>query len=75
MIKEALLLDIQDAEIIQLDEVVIAQSIKILEQNQVRALDALHVASAKVWKAEQFITSDHRQHSAALDSGLNSFLV
>lgn len=74
-VKKALLLDITDADIVPLEGEVLSHSIQILEQSPVRALDAIHVASAKVWNAEQFITSDHRQHSAALDSGLPSFLI
>ena len=73
--KEALIHDIEDADIVRLEEDVLLASRNILEQTPVRAMDAIHVASAKVWNAERFITSDHRQHSAALDSGLSSFLI
>jgi len=69
-IKDQLLDDIHDANILQITPAVIARSVKLLEKNILRAMDALHVACALEWKADLFITSDKRQFDAAINSGL-----
>ena len=68
--KEYLLEDIRDADIIDLTTEVVRQSIPLLEAHPLRAIDALHVASALVWKAERFISSDERQLAVAKKAGL-----
>jgi len=68
--KRQLLDDVHDATILQLTPAVVAQSVKLLENNVLRAMDALHVACALEWKADLFITSDRRQLDAAIHSGL-----
>ena len=70
--KKRLLDDVRDATVIQLTPAVISRSVKLLENNVLRAMDALHVACALAWKADLFITSDRRQLDAAINSGLQS---
>jgi uncharacterized protein len=69
-IKNRLLYDISDATILQITPGVITHSVKLLENNVLRAMDALHVACALEWKADLFITSDKRQLEAAINSEL-----
>ena len=71
-IKKLLINDVRDATILQITPAVISSSLKILENNVLRAMDALHVACALEWKADLFITSDKRQLDAAIHSGLQS---
>ena len=68
--KRQLFEDVHDATILQLTPAVVAQSVKLLEKNVMRAMDALHVACALEWKADIFITSDKKQFDAAMHSGL-----
>ena len=70
--KRLLLDDIRDATILQLTPAVISRSVKLLEENVLRAMDALHVAGALEWKADIFVTSDRRQLEAAINSGLRA---
>ena len=42
--KKRLAQDVSDADIIQLTSAVVARSVKILERNPLRAMDALHLA-------------------------------
>lgn len=70
--KIQLLDDVSDAIVLQLTPAVLAHAVKILENNVLRAMDALHVACAMEWKADLFITSDKRQFDAAVHSGLQS---
>ncbi|KAA3618734.1 MAG: PIN domain-containing protein [Calditrichaeota bacterium] len=63
--KEFLASDVADCEIIGISEDIISASIKLLENNTLRAMDALHVAGAILWESELFITADHRQAEAA----------
>ncbi|MDD2459910.1 MAG: type II toxin-antitoxin system VapC family toxin [Kiritimatiellae bacterium] len=73
--KERLALDIGDADIIQLTTAVVARSVKMLEQNPLRAMDALHLACAAEWEADVFATSDLRQFNAAVAEGLHAVCV
>ena len=70
--KKLLLDDVRDATVLQLTPAVISRSVKILESNVLRAMDALHVACALEWKADLFVTSDARQLHAAINSGLRT---
>ena len=42
----------------------------LLSGEQLRSLDALHVASAPRWQADAVLTYDHRQAQAAQDAGI-----
>ena len=53
----------------------VATAVTLLENNVLRAMDALHVAGALVWQADLFVTADRRQFAAAQQAGLNAQLV
>ncbi len=69
-IKRQLMEDVHDAVILQVTPAVISYSIKLLETNVLRAMDALHIACAIEWQAELFVTADRRQYKAATNAGL-----
>lgn len=64
-IKVRLAEEIADADIIQLTDAVIESTTMLLEKNILRAMDAIHIACAKEWQADLFLTSDKRQIKAA----------
>ena len=63
--------DIEDADIINITPTVLEKVILLLEENTLRSLDAIHIASALEWEAELFVSSDKRQVLAAKNAGLN----
>jgi predicted nucleic acid-binding protein len=67
--------DITDAEVIELTPVVVSRSVVLLETNDLRALDAIHVACAIEWGAEEFVSADERQVKAARRSGLKTTFI
>ncbi len=69
-IKRQLIEDVHDAVILQVTPSVISHSVKLLETNALRAMDALHIACALEWQAELFVTADKRQFEAAQNAGL-----
>lgn len=71
-VRKQLLNDVRDAVILQITPSVISNSLKLLEKNALRAMDALHVACALEWKADMFVTSDRRQLIAAQNAGLHT---
>lgn len=73
--KKQLLNDVRDATILQITSAVVLQSIKLLEVNVLRAMDALHIACALEWQADLFLTSDKKQFEAAVNAGINSELI
>lgn len=70
--RRQLLADIRDAIILQITPSVVSSSVKLLENNNLRAMDALHVACALEWQADLFVTSDRRQLTAAKNAGLRA---
>jgi len=70
--KERLSEDVRDVIIINLTPSVIAACTAILEAGPVRAMDALHVACAREWGAQLFVSSDKRQITAARKAGLRT---
>ncbi|NOT11708.1 MAG: type II toxin-antitoxin system VapC family toxin [Methylococcaceae bacterium] len=64
-LKSLLLTDIEDASLCDL-----APTISALENNTLRAMDAIHIASAIIMKADIFISADKRQCEAAVQTGL-----
>jgi uncharacterized protein len=73
--KKQLLNDVRDATILQITPAVVLQSIKLLEANALRAMDALHIACALEWQADLYITSDKNKFEAAVNTGISSELV
>ena len=71
-VKRQLLDDVRDATVLQVTPSVISRSVKLLESNALRAMDALHVACALEWQAELFATADRRQSLAARKAGLQT---
>ena len=71
-VKKQLLNDVRDAVILQITPSIISHSVKLLENNVLRAMDALHVACALEWKADLFVTSDRRQFITAQNAGLRT---
>ncbi|MBT8342146.1 MAG: type II toxin-antitoxin system VapC family toxin [Desulfatitalea sp.] len=71
-VKKQLLNDVRDAVILQITPSVISGTLKLLEKNVLRAMDALHVACALEWMADIFVTADRRQLVAAQNAGLHS---
>ena len=69
-VKRQLLEDVGDATVIQITPAVIAHSVKLLENNVLRAMDSFHVACALEWQADLFVTADKRQSTAAKNAGL-----
>lgn len=69
-LKNDILVDAEDADIINLTPAVIEITIELLEKNTLRSLDAIHIACAVEWQADLFVTSDERQLTAAIESGL-----
>jgi predicted nucleic acid-binding protein len=70
--KRQLLDDVRDATVLQLTPAVISGAVKLLGNNVLRVLDALHVACALEWKADLFVTSDRKQFDAARHEGLRT---
>lgn len=68
--KREILEDLKDATICDITPSVIAQAIRLLETNVLRAMDALHIGCALEWEAQVFISSDHRQIVSAQKAGL-----
>jgi predicted nucleic acid-binding protein len=71
-VKKQLLDDVRDATVLQITPSIVSRSVKLLENNVLRALDALHVACALEWQADRFVTSDRRQIAAAMNTGLSA---
>ena len=71
-VKKQFLDDVRDATVLQVTPSVISRSVKLLEGNVLRALDALHVACALEWQTDLFVTSDERQFMASTKTGLLS---
>jgi len=71
-IKKQLMVDVNDAVVVQVTPSVIARSVKLLVTNILRAMDSLHIARALEWQAELFATADKRQYIAARNAGLRT---
>lgn len=69
-LKSLLFADIEDAALCDLAPTVLAQTISALENNKLRAMDAIHIASAVIMKADVFISADKRQCEAAVQAGM-----
>jgi len=73
--KQYLSADVRDVVVISLVPEVISKCTLLLESNPIRAMDALHVASAMEWAADLFVSSDRRQLAAARKAGLRTKLI
>ena len=57
-VKRQLLEDVRDAAVLQVTLAVISQSVKLLENNVLRAMDVFHVACALECQADLFVTAE-----------------
>lgn len=64
-LKRRLAADIDQATAIELTPPIIERAIHCMERTSLRALDAIHVASAMESACDLFITADRRQYDAA----------
>ena len=69
-LKSAMQADLSDADLCDLSQETFEETIGCLERNPLRALDALHVASALVYQPDLFVSADRRQAKAAGREGL-----
>lgn len=69
-LKTMLMADITDASICDLTPEVMRSTIVALENNMLRAMDAIHIGSALTLKADLFVSADGRQCAAAEQAGL-----
>ncbi|RKZ48536.1 MAG: VapC toxin family PIN domain ribonuclease [Candidatus Parabeggiatoa sp. nov. 3] len=69
-LKTAILTDLEDIEICDITPYVMLRVISCLENNTLRAMDAIHLGSAIVYGADQFVSSDQKQIQAAQATGL-----
>lgn len=74
-LKSLTMADIEDITLCSLTPAVLAQTVLSLEQNVLRGMDAIHVASAVELKADVFVSADKRQCEAAVKAGLRVELV
>jgi len=65
VLKQTLLGDLAGADLCELTTAVMRVVIRLLESNALRAMDAIHVASAAAYGAELFASADLRQLAAA----------
>jgi uncharacterized protein len=75
IMKSAIIASVEDVEILQLTNEVYIQAVILLENNVLRAMDALHIGCAIEWGAEFFVSSDKRQLKAAEKAGLKTIKV
>jgi predicted nucleic acid-binding protein len=74
-LKASFLADIEDMALCDFTPAVLAQSVLCLEDNVLRGMDAIHIGSAVVFKADAFESSDKRQCEAAARAGLSVHFV
>ena len=63
--------DLEQATIVPVDHAVLRRSIEAIERGSLRALDAIHVASALVSACDLFVSADARQSRTARLMGLD----
>lgn len=73
--KSQLAKEILDIDIMNITHSTLAHTTNLLENNVLRTLDAIHIASALDWQADLFVTSDLKQEKAAKKANLKSKFV
>lgn len=73
--KAFLMEDVAHIDIVQLHDEVVAGAVGLLEQNDLRAADAVHVAAALAWRTDRFVSADRSQLQAAAGQGLETVEV
>ena len=69
-LKAAALRDLRDADLCDLTPAVLERTVGCLERSPLRAMDAIHLGSAIVYRPDLFVTADRRQLEAARKEGL-----
>ncbi|RYX96651.1 MAG: PIN domain-containing protein [Comamonadaceae bacterium] len=64
--------DFEDFDVIAIDERVEGFSLSAMEVSRLRAMDALHIGTAKAAHVDLFVTADRRQANAAQAVGLKT---
>jgi predicted nucleic acid-binding protein len=67
--------DFSDFRVLGWEREVEAFAIAAMERNRLRAMDAIHIASAQAARVDLFVTADRRQAQAAMAAGLKTELV
>lgn len=67
--------DFDGFDIMPLNERIEALSIQAMAASRLRAMDALHIATAQVAGVDMFVTADRRQAQAAQALAIPTFLV
>lgn len=70
-LKEVLLIDLEAADLCELTSSVLEYTVSCLKHSPIRAMDAIHVGSALVYRPDLFISADRRQLEAAERAGLS----
>jgi uncharacterized protein len=68
--RDLILREIEDAEICYVTPDVVTRTMRCLENNALRAMDALHLGCALMVESDLFVSSDQRQIEAAKRVGL-----
>lgn len=74
-IMEVVKVDFQDFTLFALDSSVENYAIAAMEVSRLRAMDALHIGTAKAAHVDLFVTADRRQAQAAQAVGLKTELI
>jgi len=74
-LKAAITQDLADADVCDLTPSALRYAVRCLERNPLRALDAVHVGCARVYRPDRFLSADRRQSAAARNEGLPVELV
>ena len=74
-IMAAVEMDFKDFNLFAIDGRVEAYAIAAMEVNRLRAMDALHIGTAKAAYVDLFVTADKRQAAAANAVGLKTELI
>ena len=70
-VKRDLIGDLAQATIAQIAPPLISRTVEILERTELRALDAIHVATALDYECDLFVSADLKQCRAGRKMGLN----
>lgn len=68
--RDLILREIEDVEICNLTPEAVARTIRCLENNQLRAMDGIHLGCALTTEPDLFVSSDRQQIEAARREGL-----
>jgi predicted nucleic acid-binding protein len=68
--REIILADLEDADICDITSSVLTHALRCLENNALRALDAIQLGCALAYAPDLFVSSDRRQIKAARSEGL-----